>query len=253
MSRWFAHALLIWMSAATFAQTGVGLTKGDHYSASKPWPDIAALINSRIPEVSIGDSAFEQVIAWLQDYTGANIVVHWQMLADAGVPRDKPISLYAKNLRLSQVLWLVMNEAGGADVKLAYRASGNLIVLSTEEDLGREMLVRVYDVADLLSRFPQFQDGPRVDAQNATQGAGVFNSAGGNMEDAADQTSTNNPPNQPDPDMLRLSDLIQRTIQPDSWAANFGPGSISIWRTQLVVRNSMRVHQEIGGPLSGVD
>lgn len=253
MSRWFAHALLLGVSVGAFAQTRNPQAESNDRHPPESRPNIAGLLNSRIPEVSIGDSALEQVVDWLQDYTGANIVVRWQILADAGVPRDKPISMGVRNLRLSQVLWMIMNEAGGPDVKLAYRASGNLIVLSTADDLGREMLVRVYDVADLLARFPRFRDSPRVEVQNVGQngGGGVLNTSA--SEDAADPQPANSVPGQMDPDLQRLIDMIQRTIQPDSWSANFGIGTITAWRTQLIVRNSILVHQELGGPLRDAD
>ena len=39
------------------------------------------------------------------------------------------------------LLWMIMNAAGGSDVKLAYRASNNLLILSTADDLGTEIFL----------------------------------------------------------------------------------------------------------------
>ncbi len=216
------------------------------------------LLNDRIPEVSFQEVPFDQVMDWVTDYTGANVVVRWQSLELLGIERDKPITIRVRNLRLSQVLWMIMNEAGGTDVKLAYRASGNLLVLSTAEDLGQEMLVRVYDVGDLLVRVPRFRNGPRIDlTQQSGGGAGgggqnVFGgSQGGGQDDDDEQGQQQD--GQVDPQMLELLELITQTIEPDSWADNGGLGTIQAFGRQLVVRNNILVHQMLGGPVQDVD
>lgn len=225
-----------------------------------------ALLNQRIPEVSFSDQPLEKVMDWVQEYTGANVVVRWQTLEDSGVDRDKPISLRVRNLRFSQVLWMVMNEAGGADIKLAYRASGNLIVLSTAEDLGKELITKVYDISDLLTRAPRFANAAQLDPaqalQNVGQQQGGFGAGGGaggggggggggqggqlfqgggqnNQEDDVD----------PQQDIDRIIKLIEDTVEPDTWTANGGTGSVRNFRSLLVVRNTILVHQRIGGLL----
>lgn len=243
-----AAMLILAVAAPSIAQTSKTPAPAAKYDGT------LTLLDQRIPEVSVEDLPLEQVIEWLQDYTGMNFHVRWQTLIDAGVARDKPITLRVKGLRLSQVLWMVMNEAGGPDIKLAYRASGKLLIFSTEEDLGKEMLVRVYEVADLLARVTKFRDGPQIDVQNAQQGGGgtAFGSGSGGSnnggEDATGQQGQQ--PGQIDPDLVVLMNLIQTTIQPETWTVNSGTGTIAAWRTQIIVRNNIRVHQELGGPVS---
>ncbi|MBZ5665866.1 MAG: hypothetical protein LAO30_14785, partial [Acidobacteriia bacterium] len=58
--------------------------------------------------VAFQDLPLEQVVDWLGEFTQLNISVRWQIMQDAGVDKDKPISIQARNLRLSQVLWLMM-------------------------------------------------------------------------------------------------------------------------------------------------
>ena len=94
------------------------------------------LLNQRLPEVMFEELPLEQVMEFIADFTQMNVVVRWEILEDAGIERDKAITIKVRNVHLRQVLWLIMNEAGGTDLKLAYRASGNMLVLSTEEDLG---------------------------------------------------------------------------------------------------------------------
>ena len=51
-----------------------------------------------------------------------------------------------------------------------------------------------------------------------------------------------------DADMARLIEIIQRSIEPGSWGE--GGGSITAFRQQLIVRNTILVHQALGGPVS---
>ena len=129
-------------------------------------PATLKYLNARIPEVDFEEAELDIVMDWIGGLTPMSVVVRWQILEDAGIERDKQITMQVKNLRLSQVLWMIMQEAGGPDLKLAYRASGELLIISTAEDLGREMVVRVYDVSDLLVRAPIFRGAPHMDLQN---------------------------------------------------------------------------------------
>ncbi len=213
------------------------------------------MLNMRIPEVVFQDQPFESVMEWVQDFTQANVQVRWQILEDNGIERDKAITLKVKNLRLSQVMWMIMNEAGGTDVKLAYRAAGNLIIFSTEEDLAKEMVVKVYDVSDLMVEVPRFDGESRLDPGQALQqqgqggsgggggGGGLFGNSGG-QNDEYGQNENNNGRQA---GMQELIDLITGTIEPDSWAANAGTGTIQPFRNMLVVRNTLLVHQRLGG------
>ncbi len=221
-------------------------------------PNTLRVLNQRIPEIRFVETPFEQVMDWLADYTELNVVVRWQTLEDMGVERDAPITVEARNLRLTQVLWLIMNEAGGSDIRLAYRASGALLILSTAEDLDKEMITKVYDISDLLVQ------PLRATAQQSfdvTQGMGSRGGRGGgsggggagggmfgggrgrggrgqggyNNEDTTETTTKG------------LVDLILQTVEPDSWAENGGLGTIFPFRGLLVVRNSIGVHQRLGG------
>lgn len=249
-----AGALVILFAATSFGQQPAPLAARPKVTQK---PSTLIQLRKRIPEVSFQELPLDQVIDWVQSYTGMNVVVRWQTLTDAGIEKDKPISINVKNLPLSQVLWMIMQEAGGVDLKLAYRASGNLLILSTEEDLGREMLTKVYEVADLLIRPPYFSGAPRIDLSQQQQGGGtqggggqsVFQGSGSGGGGADDQTSNNQREGQAG-DMQQLILLIQQVVQPDSWEANGGTGTITAWRNMIVVRNNILVHQQIGGPIT---
>lgn len=244
-------------SSAACAQMGGDVARGPVARAQQP--ATLALLGQRLPEVAFTEAPFEQVVEWLGDVMQVNIVVHWQALEDLGISRDKPISLRARNLRLSQVLWLILNEAGGSDVRLAYQASDNLILISSHDDLGREMIVRVYDINDLLFEAPRFANAPQIDlqqvAQVASQAIPTLGGPGGNTGGNTSilQPGQEGPENRIDPRTRagELVELIKGAIEPDSWDAGGGHGTISVFNGHLVVRNTILVHQRLGGYVRG--
>lgn len=242
--RFMVAGLVAGLTAAALAQ-GVG--GGGGVVTGNGALNTLRILNQRIPEVTFEEAPFDQVMQWVEQTMQINVSVRWQILEDAGVQRDKPISVRVRNVRFSQVLWMIMNEAGGPDLKLAYRASGNLLILSTVEDLGKEMITRVYDVSDLLVRVPRFS-GPRLDLSQ--QGGGGQGGGGGQnlfQDEGQDDDSDNRGEGEEDLEIERLRQIIVQTVEPETWADNGGPGTIVAFRNQLIVRNSIFVHQRLGG------
>lgn len=212
------------------------------------------ILNER-HDISFTEAPLEQVIGVIRDFSKMNVVVRWTQLEANAITKEKLITLDIKNLRLSQILHEVINQAGGADVKLAYRASGNLLVVSTAEDLGKELITRVYDVTDLLLRLPRNTDAPHIDLRNQQSGGSggsqnIFQGGSGSGSTTDDDNQSNNTNNgMIDPETQRLIDLITSTVEPDSWQINSGKGTINAFKKQLVVRNNILVHQALGGPI----
>ncbi|TWT46080.1 hypothetical protein RAS1_25270 [Phycisphaerae bacterium RAS1] len=258
LRRWIPVILVGASSVAALAQTSGGRT------VRPPTARVSQtlrLLNQQIPEVSFEEIPLESVIDWIANQTQANVKVRWQTIVDAGVERDKPISLKLKNLRLSAILWLILNEAGGGSVKLAYRAAGDLLVISTEEDLNKEMVTKVYDIADLLARPPLFRNAAQLDPAQALQavqqssqggqggfggrGGGGGGGGGGQLFQSGQQNRQED--NAGGDELQRLIDLITQTIEPDTWTQGGGQGTIHAFRSTIVVRNTLIVHQQING------
>ncbi len=240
---------------AFFASTVLGqLSTGNSVRAVRARvPETLKNLSERINEVSFQDAPLDQVMSWLSGLTPMNVVVRWQVLEDAGIERDKPITMQVHELRLSQVLWMILDEAGGTDITLAYRASGNLLIISTAEDLGKEMVVKVYDVSDLLVKAQDFYGAPHMDLSNQQnnqgQGGGgsIFSNSSGGGSNLDNQQQQGRNGENDNADIKELINLIVQTVEPDSWADNGGNGTIQPFRNLLVVRNNLLVHQQIGG------
>lgn len=241
-----AILITVTMASGALAQT-VETEPGSPISALE-------LLDRRVPEVFFQDLPFEQVVQWLRDHTGVNVSVHWQVMQDAGLDRDTPISVKARNLKLSQVLWMILNEAGGSELELAYRVGDDLITLSLREDFEREMIARVYDVSDLLLRIPRFRNPARLsmaEALNNTGSGGDGQSRSTTLFDGGNTEPSENVDGRTDldRDMRELIWVIQRAIEPTSWRGQGGTGTVTGLRRQLIVRNTPHVHQLLGGYL----
>ena len=219
-----------------------------------PTPHAGAAVGTLrqiVSEVQFADSPLEEVISWLRDTTGTNIMVHWEQLAAVGVDRDRPVSLRVQNVSVAQLLWLVLSDVGGTDTKLAYRASGNVLVISTVAELEQEIIVRTYDVGDLLAAIPRFPPAVQIDMAQALQGGaggGAFRFEGtADTEPGTELDSARPITIFGRPGTRELIALITDTIEPDSWESGGGVGRVSAYRNLLVVRNTRRVHQLLGG------
>lgn len=230
-------------------------------------PAGANLLRVRFPSVDLSDVTLRETFEWLAKVTQTNVVVRWDMLAEAGVEDDATVSIRARNLRLGQILWMVLNQVAPDGERLAYRISRDMILISSEDDLRQEMITRVYDVTDIASvelATPQFAAGRNHDIPQIT-GVGVAPGAVGAEVNVVRVFSgvharSSNPTGVNDEDydagdggfaerMQQLADVITATVEPETWDVNGGNGTIRIHRGLLVVRNSPFVHQLIGGPI----
>jgi hypothetical protein len=239
----------------------------DARPAKPPARNVHRLLAQRVPEVTFDETPLEAWLEWLRDTAQINVVAQWERLAEVGVQRDHPIVLRARNLRLGQLIWLVLQQCETTgDVRLGYRVDADLMVITTVQDLDREMVIRVYDVQDLLAarlrnpsitvgRQHEFVTGlvPSVAAgavgvrpvtQRWLSGCFLEGGDGGGDVYADDESGYD-----PDRTLRELIGVILTTVEPDSWAVSGGAGSIEPFRGRLVVRNTPRVHQLLAGPL----
>lgn len=205
------------------------------------------------------DKPFNEIIEWLSDReeTGApvdmNVVVKTVVLEDAGVDTEYEVTLKVHGLTLRKILTLVLEKVGGADpaTKMGFHATDDLLTISTVEDLNGQMFVKTYDVTDVVLNVPDFTEAPTMDVsqlqerqgQSSRGGGGgqtsgqLFQSRGGEDEGAEESRRTFR--------MERLIELITTTIQPESWQANGGEGTIGFNGSVLLVFNTLEVHQMI--------
>ncbi|MCG3125313.1 MAG: hypothetical protein CHACPFDD_00131 [Phycisphaerae bacterium] len=224
------------------------------------------LLERRVARVQFEDATLEEAFAWVAEKCRVNLVVKWDKLDEAGVSREQKISFSARHVDVGRVLWLILNQAADKDVKLAYRADPEMVVVSTDEDLGGEMVTRVYDVRDVVSRetqSPSIEIGrtyttPIGLVPQVAPGAVGYAPVMGRVTSGVRIQFDNNNPDERDDErdagrerqarrLAQLVDVITTSIEPESWSQNGGKGVIRTFDGKLIVHNTIAVHQKLGG------
>lgn len=235
--------------AAPPGQPDAAQPPGDHPSktgttdkqkkAKRPRGLAFKALRTIIDDATFKDMTLEEFAEWIERTTKANVVVKWKVLEEAGIEPDVKINLKLKKVSLRKILQLAFVQATQdlEGVELAVKADDNTLIISTRKDLNSEMETRLYDVQALLIIVPNFAGRTPGDPSTGRRarlslGAG---SKGEGHDARTEQIAR------------QLIDVITSTIEPESWAVNGGKGTINYYKGQLVVRNSLEVHQLLGG------
>ena len=175
------------------------------------------------------------VIDYFRNITGMNIAVNWQALQATGVTQDTPITLTLNNVPVGQALELVLEQATLSPLDpVTFSVDRGIVRISTQADLQRSTVVRVYDIRDLLVAVPSFSDVPTFDLAEVLGGAnrqgggnnqgggfggggqgGAANPFGGGQNTAVD-------PNEARTQMIeQIRTLVTNSVgEPEPWALN---------------------------------
>lgn len=200
----------------------------------------AEKLKKSLQKVDFNGVGLSDVIDFLRDGTGVDILVEWAALEQAGIPRDAPITIRLREPTPADSLLPLMFRASG--LPLRYEIDKGVVVISPSATTqAGPAVTHVYDVGDLVAgggggggagSFPGggFAPGP--------EGAGGLGARSGPVP-AAD---TN--------DAWQLIRLITSTIEPNSWRESGGElGSISVFKNKLVIKTSEPIHKEISNLL----
>jgi beta-lactamase regulating signal transducer with metallopeptidase domain len=130
--------------------------KSDEESRKRTDEALQNKLDRMIPEMNLDAQRFSDVIDFLRDLSGANIFVNWKSLEAAGVERDTPVTARFRNIRFGKLLSIVLDAVSGGQQKLAYAKDEGVITISTVADLSKNVVVRVFDIRDLLVIPPSY-------------------------------------------------------------------------------------------------
>lgn len=120
------------------------------------------------------------VVDYFRNITGMNIAVNWQALQATGVTQDTPITLKLRNVPVRKALQLVLEQATLSTLDpITYSVDEGIVRISTQADLQRTTVVRVFDIRDLLVAVPTFSDVPVFDLAQVLGGANQNGGGGG--------------------------------------------------------------------------
>jgi len=104
-----------------------------------------------IPKIDFKEAQLKEVIEFLAVSNDVNIVID-----ETVVPRNETVTIYLTNIPLDEALDIILRTKG-----LKYRFEENIVWITTEEKLLEEdLVVRVYDVQDLVGKLFDFPSEP---------------------------------------------------------------------------------------------
>jgi hypothetical protein len=162
---------------------------------------------------------FDDVITYLETSLGQTILVDREALKDAEVAYDTPINLNVKNVSARTVLRIVLAQVG-----LTYIVKDELIQVISKERAKDMMVVRTYYIGDIILNMDPAQAMLPLLQQQQIQGIEALKN------------------------VKQIIDMIQSSVDPQSWQLNGGNGTISFdaRSMSLVIRQSAEVHAMLG-------
>jgi hypothetical protein len=163
--------------------------------------------------VDFNSDTFSSVIEYLQKVTGQTILTDKQALDEANVTYDTPVTLRLPKVATRTVLKRMLGDLG-----LTYIIKEECIQITTPARAREMMVTRAYYIGDLL--------GP----------GNVFFNQAMNQLQTVQAIGT-------------IIQTVQSQIEPSSWQANSGSGTIVYdpISMSLIIKNSAEVHYMLGG------
>jgi hypothetical protein len=176
-----------------------------------------------LAKVDFNGQALADVIEFLRDAAGVDILVEWAALDQNGIPRDAPVTIQLREATsVDAVLQLMFRSMG---LGLQYEVDKGVVVIGPSSHQATAV-TRVYDVSDLVASSPPPVPGAFGAPAPAVPGTE------GVMVDMSD--------------VGQLIRLIMSTVEPNSWREAGGElGSITFFKNKLVIKTSESVHKEI--------
>lgn len=167
--------------------------------------------------VSFKDSRFEDVIDYLRTLTGIPILLDQTALDEAKITYDTAITVKVKGVTVRTVLRKILGDVG-----LAYIIKEETIQVTSPLKARETMITRTYNIGDIVD----------------TRGTESFIAPGAGALQVVQNVNA-------------IIDLVQTSVDPDSWKKNGGQGTIAFHPStmSLIIRNSAEVHSMLGGGL----
>jgi general secretion pathway protein D len=194
-------------------------------------------------DVSVQGMPLEKCIESLASQAKIDVWIDKVKMKEEGIAMDQPITLKLKGRRLESVLNLLFEP-----LQLTYIYEDEVLKITTCASAADALLTRTYPVGDLCPELKEGEDKPAPKAASTLtikphvqfalfQGFGGGGGGGRGGGGAAMKVTR----------FSNLMNAIETSVQPDSWEALSGPGSvISVNQTNsLVIRQTRSVHRGV--------
>lgn len=197
---------------------------------------IKRILNTRTVTLSFSDTSLANVMSFLQDITGLNIVI------DPRIDAEVTLTLRLRDIVLKNALQLIMDQTG-----YMYIFKENTIFITEQGTIPGQGIFEIYNVSDILAKVPNFE-GPDVRVWDPEQ-SGAGGGGGGGISFDDEEGESEGEPFGPE----ELIELIKAATGDENWPEEVGGfGTIEHHRGQLIVINTREVHKEVEAILNNL-
>lgn len=150
------------MGMAVFSGAGESLLRGEESDEV-----IMRRLNSMVLSVDFQGVSPSEAIDYLRDASGINVVISSGALTHLE-GEDRLITLKVRDLRLRSILKLLL-----ADLELHAVMKHGVVSIVTEEDVKKNVVLRIFDVRDLQLQIEHFP-GPEIELNYEDERVGVI-------------------------------------------------------------------------------
>lgn len=201
-------------------------------------------------EIAFEEQRLEDVITFIQQFTGAEIEPHWADDSPTGLGLDKDARITLKARRVSALTLLEMVLEKGAG-ELSLPSGGNTwqmtdhgtIEIGPKERLMLNQRLETYDISDMLVEIPDYGEAPEIDLQQVLQSG----QGGGGQSPFQEED---------DEELERLTrqeraeeieNLLTLFVEPETWIDGGGTATLRYYQGMLIVRGPDYLHRQING------
>ncbi len=217
----------------------------------------AAKLKQRIPKLDFEDTEFQAVITFLREMSNLNINPNWTALEAAGIAKTAKVSLHLTDVTFEKALRTLLGNLGGGTTALNFVVDDGVVTISTKEDLSQKTVIRLYDINDLIVRYPMFS-GPVMDLSNTianVAGNGSGSSGGGGLFGSSSGCSSGNTSSEdctPSKSEViqKIIATIKGAVEPDSWKPEGTVGIINDFNGNLTVLQTADAQAKVADVLT---
>lgn len=209
---------------------------------------MAALEGKKIP-VQFKGVTLDKALAYIAQNTQVDVNPNWESLKSIGVEPTARVNLSLINdvsakTALQRVLEQLKTDGSS---RVDWAVSDGIVSVASAETIKRQTSTLTYNITDLLLEVPDYKDVPELDLARVLARKADLDTRSGPFAKATQRDERNERLDR----IRRITDLIQRTVDPESWRETGGDtGSISELNGTLVITQTPRNHAAITGLLS---
>ncbi|HZW09445.1 MAG TPA: hypothetical protein VFF69_06035, partial [Phycisphaerales bacterium] len=209
---------------------------------------LSALDTTAMP-VDFRDNTLQQALDFFAQFTGLDMDVDWESLAEIGIDPETTVSLSLTKSNARTVLDRLLEKVSGDPLTQAdWAVLDGMLQVASEDKIRRHTVLEIYDIRDLIFEVPNYDEAPEIDLQSVLQSSG----GGGGGQSPFQQNQQQDIERLPLEERIeQIKEIIYRNVDEESWPEGGGDtGAMYDLNGTLLIKNTPKNHREIRSLLS---